>query len=240
MDKEKLRTTLIRGCSLLKIEINSHQVEQLLKFADLIEEANQQMNLTRITSEEDFAVKHLVDCLALQITGLDFTGRGIDVGSGAGFPGIVIASCLTRDPIILLDSLEKRVKFLQNVADELNLDHVTCIHGRAEDAARDPDYREKFQWVTARAVAPLPVLLEYCAPFIEVGGYFVAMKGSNVESELEEAANAIKLLNLSIVDQREFELPFDMGGRSIIIFKKESAISEKYPRKAGIPSKKPL
>ena len=118
----------------------------------------------------------------------------------------------------------------------LILDHVTCIHGRAEDG-RDPDYREKFQWVTARAVAPLPVLLEYCAPFIEVGGYFVAMKGSNVESEMEEAANAIKLLNLSIVDQREFELPFDMGGRSIIISKKNPLFRKNIREKPVFPAK---
>ena len=240
MDREKLRTTLIRGCALLEIKINSHQVEQLLKFADLIAETNQHMNLTRITSEAEFAVKHFVDCLALQKIGFDFKGSGIDVGTGAGFPGVVIASCLTSDPVVLLDSLEKRVKFLQKVTAELKLEHVKCIHSRAEDAAREPQYRETFQWATARAVAPLPVLLEYCAPFIEVGGCFIAMKGSNIEAELEDAANAIKVLNLTVEDQYRFDLPFEMGARTIIKFRKESAISEQYPRKAGIPTKKPL
>lgn len=222
------------------IEINSHQVEQLLKFAKLVEAGNRQMNLTRITSEAEFAVKHFVDCLAVQKTGFTFKGKGIDVGSGAGFPGVVIASCFTSDPVVLVDSMEKRVRFLREVSEALQLRHVSCVHGRAEDLARDSHYREQFQWAAARAVAPLPVLLEYCVPFLSVGGHFIAFKGSGFPDELKAAVNAIKLLNLSIVDQHRLQLPFEMGERWIVNFRKEAATPSQYPRKAGIPRRKPL
>lgn len=240
MDRENLRTHLIRGCALMCIEINSHQVEQLLKFAKLVEAGNRQMNLTRITSEAEFAVKHFVDCLAVQKTGFTFKGKGIDVGSGAGFPGVVIASCFTSDPVVLVDSMEKRVRFLREVCETLQLNHVSSIHGRAEELARDPQYREAFQWATARAVAPLPVLLEYCTPFLSVGGYFIAFKGSSFPEELKTAANAVKLLNLSVIQRELLQLPFDMGECWIVRFRKEAETPDQYPRKAGVPAKRPL
>ncbi len=240
MDKVKLHDMLVEGCALLDISISPNQIEKLLLFASMIEETNQKMNLTRIISEQDFAIKHFVDCLALQKIDFSFNGAGIDVGSGAGFPGIVVASCLTNDKIVLLDSLEKRVKFLKQVTKQLDLQHVTCLHGRAEDLAHEKEYRSQFQWVVARAVAPLPVLLEYCVPFVEVGGSFIAMKGSNVAEELKAAENAVNTLNVTVQDEYEFELPFNMGSRTIIRFIKKSQISKEYPRKAGIPSRKPL
>lgn len=172
--------------------------------------------------------------------GFDFNGSGIDVGSGAGFPGIVIAGCITDSPVTLLDSLEKRVNFLLQVKDKLNLTNIQCVHSRAEDLARDKTYRESFMWVTARAVAPLPVLLEYCAPFVKVGGYFLAMKGNRADDEISNAKNAIRVLGLELNSVHKFELPLSMGERSIIKFKKKIPISEGFPRKAGIASKKPL
>ncbi|MFY9436751.1 MAG: 16S rRNA (guanine(527)-N(7))-methyltransferase RsmG [Limnochordia bacterium] len=240
MDRESLRSHLIEACSLMAIEIRTDQVEQLLRFAAMVEAGNQRMNLTRIESEKEFAVKHLVDCLAVQKTNFGFSGRGIDVGSGAGFPGVVIASCLTTDPVVLVDSLEKRVGFLREVSKALQLSHVECVHSRAEDLARNPSYRERFQWATARAVAPLPALLEYCVPFLAVGGHFIAFKGSSFPEELKAAGNAVKLLNASLIQQYHFQLPFDMGERWLAVFRKEAATSAKYPRKAGIPNKKPL
>jgi len=240
MDRDNLRAHLVECCTLMGIEINEQQVEKLLRFAALVDAGNRQMNLTRITSEAEFAVKHLVDCLAVRNTGFAFKGTGVDVGSGAGFPGIVIASCLTKDPVVLIDSVDKRVRFLREVREALKLEHVQCVHGRAEDLAWDPQYREQFQWATARAVAPLPVLLEYCIPFLSVGGHFIAFKGSSFPEELKQAHNAITQLNVSVVRQDHLQLPFAMGERWIAIFRKEAATSEKYPRKAGIPSKKPL
>lgn len=142
----------------------------------------------------------------------------------------------------LLDSLEKRVNFLLQVKDKLNLTNVECVHARAEDLARDKNYREKFTWATARAVAPLPVLLEYCAAFVEVGGYFLAMKGNQnrADDEISDAKNAIKVLGLELISVYKFELPLNMGERTIIKLKKKSPISRGFPRKAGIPSRKPL
>lgn len=240
MANKELREWIIRGSAVANIETNFHQLEQMLHFADLISEVNQTMNLTRITSAQDFAIKHFVDCLFLSKVEYDFKGAGIDVGTGAGFPGIVLASVITNSPIVLLDSLEKRIKFLERVKTELALSHVHCIHGRAEDWGHQRDYREQFDWGVSRAVAGLPILLEYCVPFIKNDGYFFAMKGSNVERELNESSNAIKLLGVELIETFLFELPFEMGQRAILKFKKKSSISTKYPRKAGVPSRKPL
>lgn len=240
MELTKLRDWLINGCATADIPLSSSQTEELLQFAKFVLEVNQTMNLTRITSPEDFAIKHFVDCLLISKVGVDFGLPGIDIGSGAGFPGIVIASYFKPKSITLLDSLEKRTKFLQCVVDDLHLDSVEVLHARAEDAGRDQVYREKFAWATARAVAPLTVLLEYCSPFIAIGGHLVAMKGSNVDEEIAEAQVALKRLKLEIVETKRYELPFDMGERTIVAFRKRSKLSKEYPRKAGIPTKKPL
>jgi len=240
MDINQLRTTLIRGCALADIDIHSHMVEQLLKYAQLIETANQQMNLTSITSVEEFAIKHFVDCLLLQKIGFDFHSPGIDIGTGAGFPGIVIAACFSNAPITLLDSLEKRIKFLLQVKEELQLENVRCVHARAETLAHDRQYREKFNWAVARAVAPLPVLLEYCTPYVKVNGHFIAMKGSNAEAEIAAAERASEILNIRIEEKYHFKLPFEMGERTIVKFRKISSTPPQYPRKAGVPAKKPL
>ncbi len=242
MDIQVIKEIITKECAVLDIYITAEQVDLMMHFAKLVFEANKRMNLTRITSNEEFAVKHLIDCLLLSKVGCDFKGSGIDVGSGAGFPGVVIAGCITTSPVTLLDSLEKRVNFLLQVKDKLSLTNVECVHARAEDLARDKNYREKFTWATARAVAPLPVLLEYCAAFVEVGGYFLAMKGNQnrADDEISDAKNAIKVLGLELISVYKFELPLNMGERTIIKMKKKIPISKGFPRKAGIPSKKPL
>lgn len=240
MDRELLQEWLIKGCDEAEISLEKQELEKLLNFADLVLETNKTMNLTRITSMEEFAIKHFVDCLLLSKVGVDFTGKGIDVGTGAGFPGIVLASSYPDSQITLLDSLAKRISFLDLVAKRLKLSHVTNVHSRAEDLAHDNKHREQYDWVTARAVAGLPVLMEYCAPFVKIGGYFIAMKAGDVDQEIGESKFAMKELGLQLDKVEEFMLPFDMGGRNIIVFRKKSKVPREYPRKAGIPSKKPL
>ncbi len=240
MDITTLKETLVRECEGVGIELDEIQIDRLVEFARLVLETNQYMNLTGIIEAEEFAIKHLIDCLLLSKTGFPFRGSGIDVGTGPGFPGIVIACGISDAPILLLDSLEKRVNFLLQVKEKLALSNLSCVHGRAEDLAQDKQYRQKFNWVTARAVAPLSILLEYCTPFIKIGGEFLAMKGSQGEEEIEESRKAIKILGLKLMQVHHYQLPKNMGDRTIIQFKKESPTPREYPRKAGIPSKKPL
>lgn len=240
MDRDLLKEWLVKGCTIAEIELESWQLAKLLDYADLVLETNKTMNLTRITSMEEFAIKHFVDCLLLAKVPVEFQSKGIDIGTGAGFPGVVLACYYPESEISLLDSLAKRVNFLKNVKQQLGLNKVSCIHQRAEDLAQDPEHREAYQWVTARAVASLPVLIEYCSPFVQVNGHFIAMKGGDVSEELEESSFAMQQLGLELVSVEQFSLPFSMGDRSIIIYHKKSHVPAQYPRKAGIPNKKPL
>ncbi len=198
------------------------------------------MNLTAITEPEEVAVKHFIDSL-LAYEEADFTGKTLaDVGTGAGFPGVPLKIYCPSLKVTLIDSLGKRLKFLQQVIDELGLENITCEHLRAEDAGRDKRFREKFDLVTARAVARLSVLSEYCLPLVKKGGKFVALKGSKYAEEIAEGEAALKILGGKLLSSEPVKLPGLDDGRAIIKIAKTKPTPAQYPRKAGTPEKQPL
>lgn len=223
-----------------KPELTALQNESLLKYAAFVVEENQKVNLTAITKPEEFAIKHIVDSLlVLDYVDVD-SNELVDVGTGAGMPGLIWACVRRNTKYLLLDSLNKRVAFLERAISLLNLTNVKALHYRAEDAGKDKEHREKYQIATARAVASLPVLLEYCLPFVAVGGQFIALKGPGIEKEIEESKTALKILGARIENLINYDLPQEMGSRSLVIVKKIAKCPNKYPRKAGVPSKLPL
>ncbi len=223
------------------IELSDIQIDQFIKYKDILLEWNEKMNLTAITEENEVMVKHFLDSLScLQTNYIKDGGRMIDVGTGAGFPGIPLKIARPNIDLTLLDSLNKRIGFLKEVCDQLNLDNVDLVHGRAEDLGQNKIYREKYDYVVSRAVAALNVLVEYCMPFVKVGGYFICQKGPNLKEEIGDAKKAINLLGGEIVDQIKIDLPFSDRDPNILIVKKIKQTPRKYPRKAGKPTKEPL
>ena len=222
-----------------QIGIEDGHAEQFVKYYELLLETNQVMNLTAITEFEEVVSKHFLD--SVMVTKYyDFSDvqNFIDVGTGAGFPGIPIKILYPQISITLLDSLGKRLNFLKKIVDNLNLEKVTLIHGRAEDIGRDSDHREIYDVCLSRAVANLSTLSEYCIPFIKKNGCFISYKSGEIEEELKMAGNAIKMLNCKVKRTEKFFL--EDAGRSLLFIEKIANISEKYPRKAGIPARKPL
>ena len=212
----------------LNIELNDIQLNQLKKYYQLLIEYNKIMNLTNITEEKQVYLKHFYDSLTIiKIIDLNKVNSLCDIGTGAGFPGIVLKIVFPNLKITLLDSLNKRISFLNKVIEELNLKDIETIHIRAEEYAKNN--RNKFDITTARAVAHLSVLLEYSIPMTKENGYFIALKG-NIEEEKTEISNALKILNSKIEDIVYFELPYNQGNRSLIKIKKEKD-NKKYPRK---------
>ncbi len=219
----------------LKTPISIEQLEKLETFKNLVLEKNKVMNLTAIP-EEDFDLKHFVDSLRL----LDFVqlhGRVLDLGTGAGFPGIPLALVLPQVDFVLMDSLRKRINFLEEVSLSLGLTGLELLHARAEEAARK-DYREAFDFVVTRALAPLPVLLEYTIPFLKEGGYLYAYKGKKLDEELVEARGALKELGARVEEIYDYRLGEE--DRKILAIKKIKATPKKYPRRPGLASKEPL
>ncbi|MDD4296859.1 MAG: 16S rRNA (guanine(527)-N(7))-methyltransferase RsmG [Ruminiclostridium sp.] len=201
---------------------------------------NERVNLTAITDERDVVIKHFIDSLTL-IKYLPVSAKSlIDVGTGAGFPGIPVKMIRRDLSLTLLDSLEKRVRFLNEIIMESSLTDVSVIHGRAEDLARDPLHRGSYDVGTARAVASLSVLCEYILPFVKPGGVFAAMKGSEIQKELNEAAKAISVLGGKVESVEKFSLPFENIERHIILIKKIRQTPTQYPRKSGKPTKSPI
>lgn len=217
------------------------QLDQLEQYYQLLVETNQQMNLTAITEKSEVYIKHFFDSLSLsQIIKIDNGISLIDVGTGAGFPGLPFKIAFPDVEVVLLDSLQKRLRFLQEVIHSCNLGGIRTVHARAEDGARRPELRQQFDVVTARAVARLNVLAEYLLPYVRVGGVCVAMKGPGAEEELAEARIAIERLGGEIVEIKKLVLPCDMGERNLIVLEKKKGTPKRYPRKAGIPSKEPI
>ena len=223
------------------LELSDKQIEQFSKYYDILVEWNKVMNLTAITEKEDVIIKHFADSLLLsKYKDLHENIDVIDVGTGAGFPGIPLKIAFPELNITLMDSLNKRLKFLDEVIDELGLQDIHTVHSRAEDGGRNKDLREKFDLCVSRAVANLSSLSEYCMPFVKVGGYFVPYKSGDIEEELAQAKKAVAILGGEIENVTGFELPGGEGSRSLIKIKKMKPISAKYPRKAGLPGKEPL
>lgn len=223
------------------IDLTELQINQLDKYFEMLVEWNKVMNLTAITEPKEVAIKHMIDSLsAWSDERLQGAKSIIDVGTGAGFPGIPLKIYKPELKLTLLDSLNKRIKFLQAVVDELGLTDVQCIHARAEEGARNKQLREGFDIVVSRAVARLPVLAEYCVPFVKVGGTFVALKGMKFAEEAAEGKKALKILGIDDTEIVEVHLPELDDKRAVIYARKKRGTPKQYPRKAGTPEKNPL
>lgn len=230
-----------KGLDQLNIELSDHQIQQFLTYYDLLVEWNKVMNLTAITEYEEVIEKHFLDSLALiQVHDLRKKQTVIDVGTGAGFPGIPLKIAFPELEVVLLDSLNKRIKFLDEVIRTLGLENITAVHARAEDSARQKEYREKFDLCVSRAVANLSTLSEYDLPFVKKDGSFISYKSGKIDEEVEQAKKAVKILGGSIDKVVKFSLLDTDLERSFVIIKKNGITQKKYPRKAGLPSKEPL
>lgn len=234
-------TSLRKGFEAWNIELSDRQIEQFMTYYEMLIEKNKVMNLTAITEYEEVVHKHFIDSLALSLAPV-FQGKGslIDVGTGAGFPGIPLKIVFPDLKVVLLDSLNKRVNFLNEVIEGLGLTGIEAVHGRAEDAARNEKYRERFDFCVSRAVANLSTLSEYGMPFVSRGGYFIPYKSGRVMEEVKAAEHAVELLSGRIEDTISFILPDTDMERTLILIQKTAPIPKKYPRKAGIPQKEPL
>ncbi len=223
------------------LELTELQYEQFIKYMRLLQEWNEKINLTAITDDEEVIKKHFIDCIkAFKSDAIKNAKTIIDVGTGAGFPGLPIAIMNPNVKVTLLDSLNKRINYLNTVVRELGLKNVTTIHSRAEDGARKPELREKFDVATSRAVANMRTLSEWCIPFAKKGGYFLAMKGPLAQSELDEAKRAISILGGEVENVFEAHIPFTELDHKIIIVKKVRQTPMRFPRKPGIAAKNPI
>ncbi len=237
MFKQDLLRELLEGMDMMEDQVSG----PLFRFREMILDWNDKINLTAITDEEEMYLKHFIDSYLIIKTDLNLNKKKIlDLGTGAGFPGIPLALYFKNSDFTLVDSLAKRIAFLERVVGELGLKNVTLIHGRAEDLAKLDDHRERYDLVISRAVAELPVLLEYALPFVKKGGDFVAYKGSQYVKELENSHNALELLGGEIAGTFEFELPLNHEFRALIQVHKVMQTPFRYPRKPGKASKNPL
>lgn len=225
----------------VNMNLSEEQYDKFMKYMRLVQEWNQKINLTAITEDEEFIKKHFIDCIkAFKSDELKNAKNLIDVGTGAGFPGLPIAIMREDLNVTLLDSLNKRINFLNIVIDELGLKNVITIHSRAEDGARKKELRENFDIATSRAVANMTVLSEFCLPYVKVGGHFVALKGPAIEEELKASKNALGVLGGRLKEVIELEIEDTDLKHNVVIVSKEKECPNSYPRKAGIITKKPL
>lgn len=236
-----IKQQLIEGARVLNVELTDKQADQLMRYKELLVEWNEKMNLTAITEDMEVITKHFLDCLTVQ-SSIDLTKVKtlVDVGTGAGFPGLVLKIAFPNVHITLIDSLNKRLKFLQHVIDELGLTGIECVHGRAEDLGKNKTYREKFEVCASRAVANLAVLSEYTLPFVQKNGYLIALKGQKLDEELVEGEKAIAILGGTIDKLVDVVVPYTDLNHRIAKIKKTKETPKKYPRKAGEPTKMPL
>ena len=240
MNKEEI-IKFKEGLDQLNIYLSEHQYLQFRQFFDMLEEKNKVMNLTAITDGVEVVQKHFIDSLTI-VKSHDMmeVDSVIDIGTGAGFPGIPIKIAFPHLEMILVDSQEKRVNFVNEVIDALGLTKIRYIHGRAEDLAHEKDFREKFDLCVSRAVANLATLSEYCLPYVKVGGCFIPYKSGEIDEELNNSKKAVQILGGKIEEVVKFQLPDTDIGRSFVKIKKNKNTAKKYPRKAGLPAKEPL
>lgn len=234
-------TILIKGAEKIGIVLSKKQQEQFEAYYDYLVAQNEVMNLTAITEYEEVLCKHFLDSLFVAEAVKNFNGKKIlDLGTGAGFPGIPLKIAFPETEFVLMDSLMKRVAFLNRVIEMLDLKKVTAVHARAEEAARTKEYREQFDFCVSRAVARLATLSEFCIPFVKQGGYFISYKAGDCMEECREAKSAISILGGKLLSAKETCLPDTEIARTFVIIKKEKNTPDKYPRGQGKPVKQPL
>ena len=239
MEKEEFFIKMQEKSKDLGVRFFVEQQEQFFEYMKLLIKWNERMNLTAITDPDEIILKHFIDSITI-LKEIKDDSKLVDVGTGAGFPGIPLSIMNPTLKITLVDSLNKRLIFLQEVVKELKLKNVEIIHARAEELGQNKEYRESFDVATSRAVANLSTLSEYLIPLVKINGKVISMKASGAQNEINEAGKAIKVLGGMIEKIEEFNLPQTDIGRTIIVIKKEKETSRKYPRKAGIPSKEPI
>ncbi len=246
--QEELDQLLMDSIQLLRLPLENVPAESFAKYMNSLLAYNSHTNLTAITDPKEIYQKHFVDSITtilalenLKQQGVSYEDkRFIDVGTGAGFPSVPVKICLPEIDLTLLDSLEKRTRFLKQLSEELGLSKLTIQHDRAEDAARKKNQRESYDFVLSRAVANLPVLLEYCLPFLKKGGYMICLKGPSIEEELLSSKKALKVLGGELESVLDVQIPLVDWNHKIAIIKKVKNTDKAYPRKAGKPSKEPI
>ena len=239
MEKELFYEKMQGKAKDLDFQFSVEQLERFFTYMELLIEWNEKMNLTAIIKPEEIILKHFIDSITI-LKQIKDGETLVDVGTGAGFPGIPLSIMNSTLKITLVDSLNKRLIFLQEVINQLNLENVEIVHARAEEFGQNKKYREKFDIATSRAVANLSTLSEYLIPLVKIDGKVISMKASAAQEEINEAKNAIKILGGKIEKIDEFNLPQSDIGRTVIVMKKEKETPSKYPRKPGIPSKEPI
>lgn len=239
MDKISFSEELERKAKQLDVPLEKKQLDQFFQYKEMILDWNQKINLTAIKEEKEMIDKHFIDSISI-VSKIEGKETILDVGTGAGFPGIPIKIAKEEVEITLLDSLRKRIVFLEEVIKQLQLKKIETIHGRAEEIGQDISYREKYDVVLSRAVATSNVLLEYMLPFVKIGGKCICMKGPNLQEEIKDIGNALLILGGEVEEIQEIVLPETEMKRTIMVIKKVQKTPMKYPRKAGIPSKQPL
>lgn len=239
MDFENFKQELLKKTSAININISELQIQQFYKYMNLLIEWNKKINLTAITEPKEIILKHFIDSLMI-INKIPEKTKIADIGSGAGFPGIPIKILRPNTEIYLIDSLNKRIKFLNEVINENKLNNTYAIHARAEEIGHNKMYREKLDIVTSRAVAKLNTLIEYMMPLVKLGGKCICLKGPNADEEIEEARDAIKILGGEIENVEKILLPDSDNKRTIIVIKAVKQLPNKYPRKPGVPTTSPI
>ena len=239
MDKKIFFEKMQENSKVLGFKFSVEQLEKFYKYMNLLIEWNEKMNLTAITEPNDIILKHFIDSITINKY-IENSVKVVDVGTGAGFPGIPLSIIRPDLQITVVDSLNKRLMFLQEIKKELELKNIDIVHARAEEFGQNKNYRETFDIATSRAVANLSTLSEYLVPLVKIKGKCVCMKASDAEEEIKQAENAVNILGGKIVKVEKFNLPNSDIGRTIIIINKEKSTNGKYPRKPGTPSKEPL